>query len=163
MKQANLALSTAPATQQQIIQALEILFSAMRFRPGVDPETAVAGYVVALEGCTLDEITSGLRKVLRGDVEGLVKTWCPSPPELAAAIRDQIRRTPVNGTGKLYRYKQPRSKIVAKKCTKDYAASLVRNGAAPRGSIWCPGEIGHDPHIGDLYGPDEAWKQAVPS
>lgn len=133
----------------------------MRFPPGVDADKAVLGYVGALQGFTIEAIADGIRRFLRGDVEGVSPKFCPHPPELARIVREGIRQ-PTRQTGKLYGYRAPRSRILEKRCTKDWARRLVEQGVHPRGSIWCPGPIDDRPDIGDLYAPDDTWKPAVP-
>jgi len=62
---------------------------------------------------------------------------------------------------KMYRYKLPKSKILASDITRDKAKQMADNGAVPRKCIWCPGPIGNAAY-GDLYAPDPDWQPAVP-
>lgn len=58
-----------------------------------------------------------------------------------------------------YSYKPPRSAILERSCTKDWARQLIRQKVHPRGCIWCPGEAGErNQHLGDLYAPDPEWE-----
>lgn len=136
----------------------------MRFPPGVDPDSAAVGYLSALEGFSVDAIVNGIRRFLRGEVDGVSPKFCPHPPELARIIRDSMPNTDrPRIKGKLYGYRPPRSRIIEKRCTRDWARRLVETGVHPRGSIWCPGSIDDErPDIGDLYAPDAEWKRAVP-
>jgi hypothetical protein len=58
-------------------------------------------------------------------------------------------------------YRPPRSAVLERRCTKDFARQLVANRVHPRGSIWCPGGVNDHPEYGDLYGPDPDWKPPV--
>ncbi|WP_149299138.1 hypothetical protein [Aureimonas fodinaquatilis] len=65
----------------------------------------------------------------------------------------------------LYDYRQPRSSVILRECTKSFAREQVNRGVHPKGSIWVPGncEGSHArPEMGDLFGPDPAWKPATP-
>lgn len=128
---------------------------------GVDPEQAVAGYGTALQGFSSDAITAGIRKFLRGECEGVSTKFCPHPPELATIVRGAVHR-PSAPTGKLYRYKPPKSAMLKRSITKGDAWDGIEAGYWPRGSIWCPGQIGEKPELGDLYGPDPDWADPVP-
>lgn len=153
---------STPATTEQIAAALQILFNSMRFPPGVDAEKAVFGYVSALQGFPVEAIAHGIRKFLRGEAEGVSPKFCPHPPELAAIVRSELPRQKTMPTGRLYRYRAPKSAVLERRCTKDWARQLVNQGVHPRGSIWCPGPVSDKPEIGDLFAPDENWKEAVP-
>lgn len=62
-----------------------------------------------------------------------------------------------------YGYQRPKSRILIRGIVKDVARQYVENRVAPRGSIWCPGDImGDRPDIGDLYGPNPAWQRPWP-
>lgn len=131
----------------------------MRFPPGVDRETAIFGYMQALQGFPISAIAYGIQRFLRGECDGVKPKYCPLPPELAGIVRETLRQQkPSAPTGKIHGYHVPKSKIVERGCTKDFARQLVRNGRAPKGSIWCPGMFGENPVKGDLYGPDPDWK-----
>jgi hypothetical protein len=150
------------ASNEQIGAALQVLFNSMRFPPGVDAEKAIYGYMQALQGFPVEAIAHGIRKFLRGECDGVNPKFCPHPPELASIIRGTIRDRSSSPTGgRLYGYRAPKSKIVEPRCTKDWAAQLVAQGMHPHGSIWCPGDLGDRPDIGDLYAPDSEWKPPV--
>lgn len=154
--------STAASTEQ-IAAALQILFNSMRFPPGVDQAKAIFGYIQALQGFPVENIAYGIQRFLRGECEGVNPKFCPHPPELAAIVRATIEPTPkFHAEGRLYGYHPPRSKVIERKCTKDWARQLVHQGVHPRGSIWCPGSITDKPEIGSLFGPDPEWRSAVP-
>lgn len=160
--------STA-ATNEQIGAALQILFNSMRFPPGVDAAKAIFGYMQALEGMPIEAITEGIRKFLRGECEGVNPKFCPHPPELSAIVRGTMSSRPrLEAEGKVYGYHPPKTNIIERRCTKDWARQLVNQGVHPRGSIWCPGALSSGdgergkPEIGDLYAPDPEWKNAFP-
>lgn len=130
---------------------------------GTDPDKAAIGYYAALQGFTIQAITHGIRRFLKGECEGVSQKFCPHPPELAAIIRQTVHTSPpAIGEGKkLYRYKPPRSAIREHGITKERAFNLIDIGVHPRGCIWCPGSLNDRPEIGDLFGPDPAWQPAV--
>jgi hypothetical protein len=68
----------------------------MRFHPGVDPDKATFGYMQALNGFTIEAISHGIMKFLRGECEGVNPKFCPHPPELAQIVRAVVvpGRTP---------------------------------------------------------------------
>lgn len=136
----------------------------MGFKPGVDRDAAIFGYMQALQGFPIAAIARGIQRFLAGECDGVSMKYCPQPPELAGIIRETLRQAPKKaGTGRLYGYMSPRSKVIERGLTKDWARSLVQNGAAPRGSIWCPGSLSEgNPDKGDLYGPDPDWKGPWP-
>jgi hypothetical protein len=138
------------------------LFNSMRFPPGVDAEKAIYGYIHALQGFPVEAIAHGIRKFLRGECEDVNPKYCPHPPELAAIVRGTMRSRPTQGTGKLYGYKAPKSKIIERNCTKEWAFRLIDQGVHPRGSIWCPGDFMDRRDLGDLFAPDPEWQPANP-
>lgn len=151
------------ATNEQIGAALQVLFNSMRFPPGVDAEKAIYGYMTALQGFPVEAIAYGIRKFLRGECEDVNPRYCPHPPELAAIVRATIRtKSAIQSTGNLYGYKAPKSKIIERNCTKEWAFRLIDQGVHPRGSIWCPGDFIENPAAGDLYAPDPEWQPAQP-
>jgi len=134
----------------------------MPFPRGADPEKAVLAYIGALQGFPIDAISAGIRKFLRGECEDVSKKFCPHPPELASIVRDCQPNKSELPTGKLYGCIAPRSEILERKCTKEWARQLIRQGVHPRGSIWYPGDITDHPEIGTLYAPDDSWREAWP-
>jgi hypothetical protein len=130
---------------------------------GTDPEKAVFGYMHALQGFPVEAIAYGIQRFLRGECEGINPRFCPHPPELANIVRGTLADRPrFVGNGTIYRYRMPKSQMLERNCSKDWARGLVRQGVHPHGSIWVPGTIGEKPEIGDLYGPDPDWENAVP-
>lgn len=64
-----------------------------------------------------------------------------------------------------FTFRQPRSDVILRECTKSFAREQVKRGIHPKGSIWIPGccEGSHaQPEVGDLFGPDPTWKPAKP-
>lgn len=152
-----------PATTEQIAAALQILFNSMPFPKGTDPEKAVLGYITALQGLPIQAIASGIRKFLRGECKDVSMKFCPHPPELAAIIRETgyVPSASKGPSGALYRYTTPKSKVLERNVTKEYAWRLIDNKVHPRGCIWLPGDLYDHPEIGDLFAPDENWQRPV--
>lgn len=126
---------------------------------GVEPEHASFGYIQALQGFSVEAITHGIRRFLRGECEGVNMRFCPHPPELAAIIRNTVHSAP--DKKRFYLYRQPKSKQIERGVTKEYGRQLVDSGIHPRGSIWLPGDPESRPDIGDVYAPDPDWKLPV--
>lgn len=76
----------APASGAEIAEHLHLLFSAMPMQAGSDPKTALAGYLVALQGRPAWAIEKAVTMFLRGEVDGASKKFCPRPPELAEVV-----------------------------------------------------------------------------
>lgn len=82
---------STPATVAETSAALSVLFdSGLPFQRGAKPETAALAYIEALRGMTLDAITAGIRKFLRGECEGVSMKFVPTPPELARIVRTAV-------------------------------------------------------------------------
>jgi hypothetical protein len=130
----------------------------------MDPDKAIVAYVAVCRGYPIEVVNNTVLKFLRGGFEGVDKRFCPTPPELSDMLRDVMPDKPKwAGKGKLYGYKAPQSKILVRGIRAEIARMYVSNGAAPLGSIWCPGDLLEgNAAIGDLYGPDPDWKPAWP-
>lgn len=128
---------------------------------GVEPDKALMGYGNALSGFTAEAIGAGIRRFLRGEVEGVSMKFCPHPPELAAIVRTTVFNKPDKPQGRWFGFHPPISKILEKRVTKEYARRLVDNGVHPRGCIWIPGSANDKPEIGELFAPDPDWKKPV--
>jgi len=121
--------------------------------------------MMALDGFPLNAIELAIKRILRGECD-VNKRFCPTAPELASIVRESVdflkpRKALPDGTApNIYRYRVPKSKVIERNCTKQWARDLVKNGVHPKGSIWCPGGK-ERPDIGNLYGPDEAWNRPV--
>lgn len=48
------------------------------------------GYLIALQGCTFHALSTTVNRVIRGEIEGLSRKFCPTAPELSSAIRDEM-------------------------------------------------------------------------
>lgn len=130
---------------------------------GVDREAAAYGYVNALTGLPIEAIVSGISRFMRGESEDLSPKFCPHPPELARFIKSGMRSRPmVSAPSGVYGYHQPRSQMIEHNLTKERAWQLIDGGVHPRGCIWCPGEFGDKPAIGDLFAPDDKWRGPFP-
>jgi len=159
-----------PATIPEITIAVGVLFRQLRKPPGVKPEDRMEGYTIALYGFPLEAIEAAVAQVLRREVASIKNPdYCPLPPVLAEIVRAIAPDAVPAKTGQaakpvkqLFAYRPPDSKIIERNVTKDWAWELIRQGMHPVGSIWCPGQIGDRPDIGDLYGPDPDWQRAVP-
>lgn len=79
-----------PASIAQIGEALKVLFNALPFQRGTDPDLVTLAYVDALNGLSAEAITEGIRKFLRGECEGVSIKFVPTPPELARIIRSTV-------------------------------------------------------------------------
>lgn len=81
---------STPASMAQIGEALKVLFNALPFQRGTDPQVATLAYVEALQGLSNEAIVEGIRKFLRGECEGVSVRHVPTPPELARIIRAAV-------------------------------------------------------------------------
>ncbi len=84
------AEQSMPASSAEIGEALKILFNALPFQRGTDPELVVVAYAEALRGVSLDGIKAGISKFLRGECENVNHRFVPTPPELARIVRTTI-------------------------------------------------------------------------
>lgn len=83
------------ATSGDISLALVKLFSVLPRRSGMnegDDDAALAGYELALQGVDYRALGETIGAIIRGEVEGMSTKFCPTPPELSKAVRDQMRR-----------------------------------------------------------------------
>ena len=71
------------------------LFSVLPRRNGKaeDNDAALEGYQIALAGVDLAALIEVVGQVIRGEVDGLSLKYCPTPPELSAAIRGRMKDT----------------------------------------------------------------------
>jgi hypothetical protein len=69
--------------------ALRRLFSALPLRKG-DVDGQLEGYLIALRGASFHALDTVVVKVIRGEIDGISKTFSPTPPELSQAIRDEM-------------------------------------------------------------------------
>lgn len=69
---------------------MKVLFNALPFQRGTDPQLAALAYIEALQGLSAQAITEGVRKFLRGECEGVSTKFVPTPPELARIIRTAV-------------------------------------------------------------------------
>jgi hypothetical protein len=69
---------------------LKVLFNALPFQRGTDPQVVTLAYVEALRGFTAEAITEGIRKFLRGDCDAVSPKFVPTPPELARIVRSAV-------------------------------------------------------------------------
>lgn len=88
----HLTSQSMPASIAEISTALQVLFGALPFQRGKSDVTALA-YVEALQGVSLDAVTAGIRKFLRGECENVSPRFVPTPPELARIVRNAVMPT----------------------------------------------------------------------
>lgn len=158
------------ATDVEIATAVGVLIRNMPAPRGVKTTDRMEGYLNALRGFPLAAIEAGIAKFLRGECPELSQKYCPHPPEVAGIVRASAAKlgaTVLEGeivarSGRLFRYRAPRSKVLERRCTKSWAWNLIGNGVHPYGSIWVPGPIGERPDVGDLYAPDADWELPTP-
>lgn len=150
-------------SKAELAEIIAPMLKAMRLPKGIDPDGLKDGYFMAVAGFTRREVEDAFMRFMRGEAEGLSKTYMPTPPELADIIRNKPIERAVHGEGRKRRaYRKPGSRILESSISKDRARELVRNGVHPHGSIWCPGPFGApDVGLGDLYGPDAGWNAAT--
>lgn len=79
-----------PASLAEISSALAVLFDALPFQRGARSDNAAVAYVEALRGLSVEAITEGIRKFLRGDCENVSLKFVPTPPELARIVRTTV-------------------------------------------------------------------------
>lgn len=156
------------ATNLEMAAHLHQLFSSLPQRAGDDPVAVMNGYMMAIQGLPLWAIANTVQSYLCGLVKGQDKKFCPRAPEFATAIREERDRTmhasaksPIS-KGRLYNLNLPKSKIIARKVTKEDTREGRRCGIYPPGCIWRPGYTDDEPHIGDVYAPDPDWKPSKP-
>lgn len=90
MNQTNHQTPSMPASSAEIGEALKILFNALPFQRGTDPEMVIVAYVESLRGVSLDGIKAGISKFLRGECESVNPKFVPTPPELARIVRTTV-------------------------------------------------------------------------
>ncbi len=79
-----------PASIAETSAALQLLFDALPFQRGAKTDNVAAAYVEALRGMTAEAIEAGIRRFLRGEVEGVSPRFVPTPPELARIVRTAV-------------------------------------------------------------------------
>jgi hypothetical protein len=77
------------ATSVEIMTAIGKLFRALPPRKA-KPEELLESYEIACHKATKHAIETVVIKLIRGELDGLSKSFAPSPAELSAAIRDEM-------------------------------------------------------------------------
>ncbi len=96
-----------PASAAEISEALQILFSSMPLPRGADPKNAAVGYISALNGFTVEAITAGILRFLRGECSDVSPKFCPHPPELATIIRTTVAPSLIPRERRVEQYTPP--------------------------------------------------------
>lgn len=50
----------------------------------------IEGYLIAMQGATAHALKVTIQRVIRGEIDGISRRYCPTAPELSAAIRDEM-------------------------------------------------------------------------
>lgn len=82
-----------PSRQASIAEtsaALQVLFDALPFQRGAKTDNVAVAYVEALRGTTIEAVEAGIRRFLRGEVDGVSPRFVPTPPELARIVRTVV-------------------------------------------------------------------------
>jgi len=79
-----------PAEPEEIVEALRLLCNSLRAPEDSDMEVVLAAYRVALAGYPRWAIANAARKFVRGEVPNQSLVFCPRPPELSAAVRNEM-------------------------------------------------------------------------
>lgn len=79
-----------PASAAEISTALQVLFDALPFQRGTRTENVALAYIEALRGLSVEAVSEGIRKFLRGECEGVSPRFVPTPPELAKIVRTTV-------------------------------------------------------------------------
>lgn len=77
------------ATSMELTIGLRKLFSALPLRRG-DVDSQLEGYLIALRGATYYALDAVVLKIIRGEIDGMSRTFAPTPPELSAALRSEM-------------------------------------------------------------------------
>jgi hypothetical protein len=85
---------------------LKVLFNALPFQRGTDPQVVTLAYVEALRGFTAEAITEGIRKFLRGDCQDVSPKFVPTPPELARIVRSAVVPSRIPAERQIAPYRQ---------------------------------------------------------
>jgi hypothetical protein len=80
------------ATGLEIIEALNALFLSMSIQAGATKQGVLEGYVIALEGKPAWAIRDAVKAILRAEIEGLSRAFCPRAPELAGVVNDLVAK-----------------------------------------------------------------------
>lgn len=78
------------ATTAEISTALGKLFRALPPRKA-SPSELEESYLIACHKCSKHAIETVVIKLIRGELDGLSKSFAPSPAELSSAIRDEMQ------------------------------------------------------------------------
>ena len=50
----------------------------------------IEGYLIAMQGATAYALKTTIRRITRGEIDGISRRYCPMAPELSAAIREEM-------------------------------------------------------------------------
>ncbi|MDI7862555.1 hypothetical protein MRS76_11340 [Rhizobiaceae bacterium n13] len=69
---------------------LNRLFRTLELKTG-NPEEKIEGYLIAVQGASHHALQTTIARIIRGEIDSFSKKFCPTPPELAAAIRLEMQ------------------------------------------------------------------------
>lgn len=89
------------ATSMEMTTELRRLFQVLPPRGSgmkTDDEAALArvmqgqieGYIIAIQGVTAHALKHTINRIIRGEIDGISRKYCPLAPELAHAIREEM-------------------------------------------------------------------------
>lgn len=68
---------------------LNKLFRSLELKTG-NPDEKIEGYLIAIAGASYHALQTTVARIIKGEIDGISKKFCPTPPELATAIRDEM-------------------------------------------------------------------------
>lgn len=68
---------------------LNRLFRSLELKTG-NPDDKIEGYLTAIAGVTYHALQTTVVRIIRGEIDGISRKFCPTPPELSAAIRAEM-------------------------------------------------------------------------
>lgn len=68
---------------------LNRLFRCLELKSG-SPDEKIEGYLIAIHGTSYHALQTTVNRIIRGEIKGMSTKFCPTPPELSAAIREEM-------------------------------------------------------------------------
>lgn len=136
---------------------LRPIFVSLPLPRGLDFDSLLAGYHVALQDESLDALMRVVTKLVKGTWTEPV-TFCPRPPELAQMVRQETRRMQAESAPRISSqpiettsmYAQMAKKFANRKVLSDNLGVF----AAFQPSHWPPGAV-YVPLLGKVFAPQE--------